>query len=218
MDVTAPKTREEFAALARSIAQEKGISLVMAVYDLMDRLDAMETVNPANPKLACCSGCSVCCYQGVSATKAEWLEIERYVIEHGILGRMRKHINSLLAKWDQYQTRNSAPRIQSQLDFAQDWIGKPCVFLNTTTGQCAIYPVRPVVCRTYTSTIRCSVSNVDGIKKYETSNVVVERYPWHRWADDFLLQIEGRGNASRATVVPLLWWVNYLKSFGRQQP
>jgi Fe-S-cluster containining protein len=86
---------------------------------------------------------------------------------------------------------------------AVDWWGKPCVFLGNG-GQCRIYEVRPIDCRTYVSPVRCTLQNNRGVLR--------QRYRWERWANTMILEEEARQRGiplERVGITPMLAWLDY---------
>lgn len=82
------------------------------------------------PKAACRRGCSYCCYQSVIISDWEAARIARFT------GRAAAVMPAPTPGMDLRPT---------QKRFA----GVPCVFLKR--GECSIYPVRPLACRTHFS-------------------------------------------------------------------
>jgi Fe-S-cluster containining protein len=48
------------------------------------------------------------------------------------------------------------------MQIAMDFAHKPCMFLDESNGSCTIYPVRPLGCRSMTSTKKCTPEDQSG--------------------------------------------------------
>jgi Fe-S-cluster containining protein len=82
------------------------------------------------PHTACSRGCSECCHMSTKLSGHEAAKIGRFLgREPRRLGRGRKALPGLA---DELRVR---------------YTGVPCPFL--AAGRCAIYPVRPIACRTH---------------------------------------------------------------------
>ncbi|MCP4118812.1 MAG: YkgJ family cysteine cluster protein [Desulfobacteraceae bacterium] len=93
-------------------------------------------------RVDCKAGCSYCCYNQIKLTPAEallifsWIGNEFTDRERALLGE-RIQNNRLLTEGTSLENR---VRIKES---------SPCVFLQQ--GKCSIYPVRPLICRSWTS-------------------------------------------------------------------
>lgn len=92
--------------------------------------------------LACAAGCGSCCMVNVSVLGPEAVNIARYLNgqfadeeRQALLQSMKKMVNAIC---DVDEEERIAMR-------------RSCVFLNDK-GECTIYPVRPLLCRSITST------------------------------------------------------------------
>jgi Fe-S-cluster containining protein len=95
---------------------------------------------------ACTRGCSLWCRgRAVEARAPEAIAIAALLAEArsaGELARLRAQIAE-------------ASQRERSLDAERRWREQtPCFFLNTETGACSIYPVRPMVCRLHNSVDR----------------------------------------------------------------
>ncbi|HBI14305.1 MAG TPA: hypothetical protein DDY20_02100 [Desulfobulbaceae bacterium] len=106
--------------------------------------------------LACRKGCATCCTQSVTMTTLEGDLI------HEFLARQRPDFIPLLAalpgnsRAPLATTNQFAAACLRGEDIAADpgsWDLTPCVFLRD--GICSIYPVRPFMCRSFGSRVRC---------------------------------------------------------------
>lgn len=157
MNYRVPQSLAEFKALVAVVAEEKKISTTLAVYKLTDFF-LSRAMNSPTPPVACERGCSACCYQIVTASPLEWREIETYLRQTtGLLAQLRDRIKNAVRQWREYKDRH--PRMPSYMQVSTDFALKPCVFLDEPTGSCTIYPVRPLACRSMTSTKRCTLED-----------------------------------------------------------
>lgn len=152
------RTRKVFEQLVGNYMAEHDVQnadVVAAVYAVHDELTA-RAIEEQGVTIACRQGCSVCCNQLVCVVEPEWKLILDYLHEH----TKKKLWRQLLAQsdaWMEYYRAQGEPQIHTTLSSITrvyaEWRGKPCAFLRG--GNCAIYPVRPIDCRTMLSTIRC---------------------------------------------------------------
>lgn len=191
-----PETREEFEDLVRQAMREEGKSLVEAVYNAADSLTKQELGN-GEVRLACRGGCPLCCYQMVTCTSSEWGEIAHFLEVRRNMVRSLK--NKARRSWLPYflRTQVAPPSEENTLRVYRDWRGKPCIFLNTS-GKCTIYSVRPIDCRTLTSTKRCTTIDTSEAKRF--------RFPWETWANNMIVEEEEKKSGMIGTT-PLPHWV-----------
>jgi uncharacterized protein len=99
---------------------------------LIARLDAHAARVTADwgPSLSCRSGCSGCCAPGLTVFAVEAAAIRHWISERGLRPRSSR--------------RSDAPA----LPIDDEANTGACAFLDAA-GDCRIYPVRPVVCRTH---------------------------------------------------------------------
>jgi Fe-S-cluster containining protein len=105
--------------------------------DLAERLDRGERSH-----IACAAGCGVCCMMNVAVLFPEAVAIVGYLRENLApedLDRLSDRIENLYRK------------IQWLDDEERIFLRRPCAFLDDA-GCCSIYPVRPLLCRSVTST------------------------------------------------------------------
>lgn len=92
--------------------------------------------------VACESGCDACCYYtDMDATALEFEEVLNYVRT-----QQPDDIRRQLLK-----------QVRDEPEYTKQGF-KPCPFLDRRNGQCGIYPVRPVGCRTLLATRRCQLN------------------------------------------------------------
>ena len=129
---------------------------ILQLYALLDDLNNR---NPLTSKHACRFGCNSCCKQIVSCVNAEWDIIQQYLLSKkasttlGRKGRreLRRQFDRAVHEYaKKYPVGTSLPPL---LDILEAWVGVDCPFL--LRGNCAIYPVRPLICRIVTSTSQC---------------------------------------------------------------
>lgn len=105
--------------------------------DLAEHLDGGEKSH-----IACAAGCGVCCMVNVAVLFPEAVAIVEYLrqaLEPQSLACLVGRIGSLYRK------------IQWLDDEERIFLRRPCAFLDDA-GCCSIYPVRPLLCRSVTST------------------------------------------------------------------
>ncbi len=139
------------AKIARSLLEEGGAprEVVAAVADAATsdaELGAREMSEqlPATRRLlpVCQEGCAFCCHSTVFASTPEILRIASHLKE--------KRDEAELAALRE-RARDTAERI-APMDFAARARAKlPCPLLDTATGRCSVYDVRPIACRAYHS-------------------------------------------------------------------
>lgn len=88
--------------------------------------------------LDCGPGCHACCYLRVQVTPLEIPAIVAFLSTQTVIS---------LERWSEI-IAESAMAFRGQSDCDRILGNRPCPFLNPD-GRCAIYPVRPVSCRTY---------------------------------------------------------------------
>lgn len=134
---------------------DKGVPRLIAIYQALEQFSASKP-----DAYACCAGCCQCCYQIVAIT------IEEANIIAGYLAQMKEPLRSVVlhtarqradafTAWAKETNFQGCRTPKEMHDFHNAHTGHPCVFLDEATGRCIIYPVRPMVCRTYHSTTKC---------------------------------------------------------------
>lgn len=192
-----PVTQEEFEVSAHVVAQMEEVPIVRAIQLTTSELAARRLKADGN-NLACGKGCSACCRQMVSVTMTEWDTIEDFLRKKGAqwLKKFRKQAAVLLGTWWTYI--NSGRAASDQIGLAEDWLDKPCIFLDRD-GACQIYEARPIVCRIVTSTERCVSVHSDCGTRW--------RYPWDMWADQMTMEESAKAEKTTTDdihIAPLL--------------
>ena len=108
-----------------------------ALSDSYARIDTFNSdeMKISQAKVMCKSGCSNCCHIPVTITDDEAILILEYCKFKNIKIDLLKAHNQALSK-----QKLEIPRQERQ-----------CIFLDSVTKSCSIYPVRPLVCRSHFS-------------------------------------------------------------------
>ncbi|PGZ57859.1 preprotein translocase subunit SecA [Bacillus cereus] len=116
-----------------SIDEELGIELLEKLYSAYD--PAIEQLQKYAP---CKKGCTACCFQEVNLQKIEAQSINI-------------HMNKKIKKVIKYNLRETKARrkIPSSLWTDRQSSIEPCPFLDIKNGECSIYTIRPLSCRSY---------------------------------------------------------------------
>lgn len=141
--------RQHFAAWARYVVRDllltiEGDNLVtklQTAYVILGQLTdeavtAQKAARPPDLPLACTAGCSACCHVHVGVTPIEAVVIWRVV---GAYDELRARIGE------------QAALIRGTTDARRWTLRAACPLLDTTTGQCGIYQIRPFGCRAWNS-------------------------------------------------------------------
>jgi Fe-S-cluster containining protein len=117
------------------------------------------------PPVACRMGCNYCCHLQVSCHVPETIRIA----EHLRKTRTAKELAALATKMEQHSN------LRAGLSKKQKASGNvaPCPFLGSQ-GECTIYEVRPLVCRTYHSfnAVECKAAFDNPDKKLKVTMVL----------------------------------------------
>lgn len=165
----------EFRQLVPDLSKNK--SVIGAVYQTYDKWFEREY---ESLEIACKKGCGKCCHQVITCTRPEMEEVFRYIESlsksrrRELIVRLKKTARKYL-KW--YQNNKGLLEGDS-FAFHKAWLGKPCPFLNDK-GECDIYPVRIIDCRTVTSTTDCQKDS-SGRKRF--------RFPFEIVANNIILE------------------------------
>jgi Fe-S-cluster containining protein len=114
-----------------------------AIRDLGELYELMDTHVAEGLKKAvvsCTRGCSSCCYMFVTITRLEAF----YIAYHILTTDQLSGLDTLLVRLREQALQVVDARIDSFFHLRKK---TPCVFLNTNKGECNIYSVRPVACR-----------------------------------------------------------------------
>lgn len=96
--------------------------------------------SPYHEQLACCAGCSWCCYIPVAVTPPEALAIAQYLREHASGQALTALRNRLADHARRIARLSSSGHAEARI---------PCALLRD--GQCSVYDVRPIRCRRWNS-------------------------------------------------------------------
>ena len=191
------ETAGSFENLVREMMAQEQISFVLAIYRIIDEWSAAE-ITDSGLQLACRPGCDFCCHQLVTCTEIEWTEIKKYIESLDSKRRywFSRRLQPFRRDWKRWYRKRPVDFQPNPLKVYRDWLGKPCPFLNE--GRCDIYPVRPIDCRTLTSTQTCiQWENQEGAKRF--------RFDWELWANNIIMDEQGRLSLKATT--PLLHWI-----------
>ena len=158
-----PFSKKEFEKLVRQAMEGGKISFVRALYMVSDSLTKHWREEQQEIKPACQRGCSFCCYQIATCTAIEWEEIAPFVIQRKKL--FRKRLHRMRGRWLQYLERNQYKLVNDPEILLDDWRDTPCIFLGSD-GDCMIYGVRPLQCRTIDSSKTCESWYQPEVRKY----------------------------------------------------
>ena len=130
--------RSSFFDYAYKATQKlKGIKLAKYIFELFDHSKKFWTKPDGQPP-DCKRGCSYCCYLQVDLSKYEALYLAR-------------HIKKNFTKPEIAELKEKAKKGYEEIkDADADWYpGKfrPCILLDTKTGDCRAYDARPLSCR-----------------------------------------------------------------------
>ncbi|MBI9088392.1 MAG: YkgJ family cysteine cluster protein [Desulfobacterium sp.] len=121
------------------------LGIKAALHEIMDlAASIVENVHETQEedRVECKSGCSYCCYNQIKLTPAEallifsWIDTAFTDQDRTLLGE-RIQNNRLLTEGKSLETRVRVKK------------SSPCIFLQQE--KCSIYPVRPLICRSWTS-------------------------------------------------------------------
>lgn len=110
-------------------------------------------------QFSCRSRCAACCTQSVTMTTLEGERIIDYVRQNGQLNAMVARLQAGRPLIRPAQTTNqfaaSCLAREEPAEEGTEWDFTSCIFLEDKL--CTIYPVRPFGCRSFSSTLDCSV-------------------------------------------------------------
>ena len=175
------QTEKRFAL---PVSDAKGIDL------LLDELDSVfseaETLIQQNEEgdrslLACGAGCQDCCVVNVSITLLEGISIARFLcqLDSSELTQITLRLNSL---WCAVRGLEDDERLL---------VRRKCAFLDDQ-GCCVIYPVRPLFCRSISSTdVELCRAAVTGQVFGESQTVMMHQFQLQLYQTLFLGVAEG---------------------------
>jgi len=142
----------------------------------------------------CQKGCSFCCHQVISVHYAEELPIIDYVFNE-LDDNVKVQLKNNLEKWLDYFLLNTPSKTLNEEDIlvfsqkhAQDFI--PCPFLIDNI--CGIYPVRPLVCRTFSVNDNAQLCEEDPIRLGDNKGYRIRDSKFEEMArvsDSFMLRL-----------------------------
>ncbi|MFC2116338.1 YkgJ family cysteine cluster protein [Bacteroidota bacterium] len=132
---------------AEGINRRAIVQLMVSAYDALDGLidSFRQRCKKEGFAVDCQKGCTWCCNQAVLASNHEILVIQQYIRE-SVPVNIVSEIKIRCAE------KNEATREMTAMEFLH--YVHPCPFLDH--GSCLIYPVRPMACRCYLSSIENS--------------------------------------------------------------
>lgn len=96
--------------------------------------------HPDTPSVACCAGCSWCCYQTIAVSAPEIFRLVDFLRE-SLTGERLQSVVERLRGLDR-ETRGMTATTRDKLRL-------PCAFL--VDSRCSVYPARPLACMGFTS-------------------------------------------------------------------
>lgn len=130
------------AHLKPDFSQEGIKAAVLEIMDLAANIVESVHGTQTEDRVECKAGCSYCCYNQIRLTPAEallvfsWIDKE-FTDQDQALLRKRIQNNRVLTEGTSLENRVMIKE------------SSPCIFLKQ--GKCSIYPVRPLICRSWTS-------------------------------------------------------------------
>lgn len=185
------------------------------LYDLVDLLG--DVVEERHACMRCDEGCSDCCAQLPVVTFQEWVILHGWILANmplqerqEVVRRCEELIGDDLTALPRWLALND---VDLESEKGRDYVDG--IFSNETTpcpmlvsGRCSVYPVRPLICRSYGRMMRTEDDAlycqriVDKLKPYQESQG--EFYlPIYRPYQEKAYELEGQG--SYFTLIPI--WV-----------
>jgi Fe-S-cluster containining protein len=210
-------TEDGFQEEVRKKMTEKGLSFVLAVYEVFNGFFDKE-LRLSGVTLACKKGCSTCCHTLITSTEMEMKEVIYFInaLPRTVRMPLIKKAIGLAREWRDYYNENE---FAIKIDFFKpfrDWQDKPCPFLNEEEGSCSIYPVRIVDCRTLTSLTPCASLKTKTLffADLHAEGAVRYRFRCETWATNLIIEEQqrkmGLPNPVSSPVTPVLHWL-YMK-------
>jgi Fe-S-cluster containining protein len=142
-------------------------------------------------QIACGPGCGSCCVVNVSTLLSEGMAISRYLQRFSLKEQLQL-AERLEALWQRVRGLDDAERLA---------VKSQCAFLNEQ-GSCMVYPVRPLLCRSVTSTDPHSCREALTVAVFdEEKPVLMYQYQQQLYESLFIevaAQLEGRGLDGRS--------------------
>lgn len=192
--------KEEFKKLLS--VNLTGIDLIANVYKIFDQLN--KDYLKEHP-IACRSNCNLCCHQLVSCSS-----LEMQLIEKRLKHMPRKQLNQIKGNAQKqcgkfYETREklrqTEPNEQAVVSMlAKIWNGHESCHYLLRNGNCGIYPVRPIDCRTARVRVRCGGEGLSSEDDLNPLRLVVDQV-----VSDIMMEESVRLDG-RNYVMPLVFW------------
>jgi Fe-S-cluster containining protein len=189
---------EMFIVLLLIEQEDERLPFIEAVYNLVDRLTA-EELHERNVHLACHEGCGVCCHQLIAVLPIEWPPIEKYIVgemSYYVRKQLMQRAKRMVPEWKQWKKFDNNRSATKPGRIYKHWLDKPCPFL-AENGSCSIYPVRPIVCRSASSTNMCRTVKEPGGMAFTFS--------WQLLANNLIMDEQKRvSGIDHTCVTPLI--------------
>jgi len=160
---------------------------------------------------ACEKGCATCCTQSVTMTTLEGELVYAYLREHPellpLLGQLPEDSPTPAATTNRFARACLQGEDAAEEDPA--WNFAHCIFLKKDC--CVIYPVRPFMCRSFGSRVKCSESGCAEVAPlFLTLNTIIMQCiehldrgrPWGNMNTVLRLLTEPVSNGTSATQLP----------------
>lgn len=135
--------RDSLTSILSVVKSQGDLCVVMTgLTELVEDELAKHLTADDNKRLACAAGCGSCCIVNVSVLAPESVNIARY-LKSELVDEERD-----LLMHSMYKMVNAISGVDEEERIA---MRRNCVFLSGK-GECTIYPVRPLLCRSITST------------------------------------------------------------------
>lgn len=131
--------------LKQPIQVNKGLNLLEEYYNLSDR-----NMKLFSQYASCHKGCSECCYIHVEITAIEAESIREYIINHFTLDEINRIEDKIIEQSRHFPNFKNLYS-EKDLEVVRSYIQKEhfgCALLSDN-GECLIYQVRPLNCRTF---------------------------------------------------------------------
>lgn len=122
-------------------AGENEVDPRTVVTDTANLVEEVINLAPQPKAYACHRGCYFCCFEPVTVS-----EIEAAALARHIESMPEEEKATVVAKLESY-----AERVQAVGGILMRLNKVPCAFLDTQSGACTVYEIRPYMCRSLTS-------------------------------------------------------------------